>query len=159
MQASVSPYIICVKWVINFKIIFPKRFSCDIWWTGTGSIMWNCPEPCEPLEWPATDITKSIVILCPKCNGTTHGDPPNPPSWGRSWFQGTSNVMLMRLVHRVNFGHISAKCKSQMHPVTWVHVQCWSVSAGNSNVIQASAAITRFLGSQEIDRVISVTAL
>ena len=44
-------------------------------------ITWSCSKPCGPLEWTATDTSKSIEILCPKGGQTTCGDPPYLPSW------------------------------------------------------------------------------
>ena len=49
---------------------------------------------------PPRGTTKSIepLILCPNCNGTTHGDSPVLLCWWGSWSQEVSNVMLMCLV-------------------------------------------------------------
>ena len=52
------------------------------------------PWAIEPLEWTATDSVKRIIILCPKCGGTTCGNPPGSPNWEGSWSRGPINVVL-----------------------------------------------------------------
>ena len=75
---------------------------CDIWQLGPGSITWSFPEPRESLD-TATGTAKSIVNLCPKCDGTTRGDPPVLFNrWG-SWSQEVKVYVTNTPIHMCTY--------------------------------------------------------
>ena len=113
-----------IKLIIFVEVYPPYQFPGNMFllhlvgWTT--SIMRSCP---ITIRTSRMDHNWTCIINCnplSKCHGTT----PGFPSQWRSWSWGTSNVMLMHLVSNGLISDTLAKCRSQTHLVTCVHVQC-----------------------------------